>query len=94
MKKRFITLLMALLVVVSMLTACKPKKTETIYSQNTNEVRGSYILFQTEDAQIYLNFLEEFDEEKYEIVDISTSMYVGTNQSAEFYMVTYKVVGE
>ena len=53
-----------------------------------------YQLFKTKDVQEYLNFLESFDETKYEIVDISTSMKIGTSVSGEFYMVTYKTIAE
>ena len=53
-----------------------------------------YQLFKTKDVQEYLNFLESFDETKYEIVDISTSMKIGTSVSGEFYMVTYKRIAE
>ena len=59
----------------------------------TNE---AYSLFQTNDVQEYLDFLESFDETKYEIIDISTSMehvskFTG---NSEFYMVTYKTIAE
>lgn len=60
----------------------KTPETEVIY--------GNYFLFETRNKQEYLNFLEEFDEEKYEIVNISTSMY-RSELSSEFYMVTYKI---
>ena len=87
MKKRFITLLLAIVMIASFMvvfTACS--KTETINSESAQTVVGSYSLFRTTKVQEYLSFLENFDETKYEIVDISTSMSRG--YSSEFYMVT------
>lgn len=94
MKKRFIALLVAILMVTTPLlvfTGCEAK-TETITSTKT-EV-GSYSIFRTEDAQEYLSFLENFDETKYQIVDISTSMFTSGYGSGEFYIVTYKKIAE
>ena len=86
--KRFIALLIALLVVVTMFTACsktisseKPKEV-----QETDDVVGSYHLFYTMESKTYLNFLETFDETKYEIVDIS--------HSHSFWYVTYRDIEE
>ena len=103
MKKRFIALFVAMLMVVTLFTACgsseaETAETEIIRNETTqvvvSESVGSYCLFRTKDVQEYLNFLENFDETKYEIVDISTSMWTGMNGSGEFYMVTYKVIAE
>lgn len=93
MTKRIITLLIAIVMVATLLTGCG-ETTQTITSEKSVLVVGSYSLFQTEDVQEYLSFLETFDESKYEIVDISTSMAVGYNGSGEFYMVTYKTIAE
>ena len=96
MKKRFITLLLAIVMVTTLLgvfTGCG-YTTETITSEKTQTVVGSYSLFKTTDVQEYLTFLENFDESKYEIIDISTSMDVGVYGSDEFYMVTYKKIAE
>ena len=61
-----------------------------VHSTSTGYEEGSYHLLKTEDEQEYLNFLENFDETQYEIVDISTSMDTGIYQSGDFYMVTYR----
>ena len=53
---------------------------------------GEYYLFETTKQEEYLEFLEKFDEEKYKIVDISTSSHVYFRGSDEFYMVTYKKI--
>ena len=92
MKKRIIALFCSMLVVTVLLSGCSSiEESETIHSETT----GSYSLFRTQDVQEYLSFLENFDETKYEIVDISTSLY-GTRAygSDEFYIVTYKTISE
>lgn len=93
-----LALFVSILLVVIAFTGCS-ETTEIIHSDKTQiehavEVTGSHILFQTENVQEYLNFLDNFDETKYEIVDISTSMLTGGHRSGEFYMVTYKVIAE
>lgn len=77
MKKRIITFFCSTLVVTVLLSGCSTstEKSETIHSETTQTSVGSYSLFRTQDVQEYLNFLENFDETKYEIVDISTSLY-------------------
>ena len=96
MKKRIIALFCSMLVVAVLLSGCSTeKKSETIHSEKTQTQVGTYSLFRTEDAQEYLSFLENFDETKYEIVDISTSMRVlSYSNSDEFYIVTYKTISE
>ena len=91
MKKRFIALFCFLLICSTVLSGCS-EKTETINSEQTQTLVGSCSLFQTTDVQEYLSFLENLDETKYEIVDISTSMC--RSQSNEFYMITYKTISE
>lgn len=97
MKKR-IALFCPMLVVIVLLSGCSTESTEisdTIHSETTHTSVGSYSLFRTQDAQEYLSFLENFDETKYEIVDISTSLYgARTYGSDEFYIVTYKTISE
>ena len=57
----------------------------------TEERKARYYLFKTKDVTEYLKFLEKFDEAKYQIVNISTSMNVSAlSSNQEFYMVTYK----
>ena len=91
-KKRVITLLLAIVKIATLFTGCSGETSETITSEKTATVVGSYAVFQTEWVQEYLDFLENFDETKYEIVDISASP--GGVYTAEFYMVTYKTIAE
>lgn len=93
MKKRIITLFCSMLVVTVLLSGCC-STTETIHSETTQTSVGSYSLFRTRKVQEYLSFLEEFDETKFEIVDISTSMRGNGYGSDEFYIVTYKTISE
>ena len=92
MKKRIIALFCSMFVVTMLLSGCST--TETIHSETTQTSVGSYSLFRTTEIQEYLSFLEEFDETKFEIVDISTSMCVYSHGSDEFYIVTYKTILE
>lgn len=92
MKKRIIALFCSVLVVIVLLSGCS--RTETIHSETTKTSVGSYSLFRTTEVQEYLSFLEELDETKFEIVDISTSMCVTGNGSNEFYIVTYKTISQ
>lgn len=92
MKKRIIALFCSMLVVAVLLSGCSTGTSETIYSETTQTSVGSYSLFRTVDIQEYLSFLEEFDETKFEIVDISTSLE--DVESDEFYIVTYKTISE
>ncbi len=81
--------------VTVLLSGCLIEKSETIHSEKTQMAVGSYSLFRTQDAQEYLSFLENFDETKYEIVNISTSLSgIGRYGSDEFYIVTYKTISE
>lgn len=88
-----VVLLLVMLLIVSLLTAGSADTT-IITSTKDPAVHGHYFLFTTENVQEYLNFLEVFDETKYEIVNISTSMSVTLHGSNEFYMITYKVLSD
>ena len=76
-------------------------KDKTNLSQTTTETgngeifskKGSYSSFRTRDMEEYLNFLENFDDDRFEIVDISTSYHITSDGSDEFYMVTYRAKG-
>jgi len=91
-----ITFLLAVIlitIIIPLAISSKEKTSSvTIQSENAQEVVGNFYLFRTQDCQEYLTFLENFDETKYEIVNISTSYNLyGSN---EFYMVTYKTLSE
>lgn len=70
MTKKIITLLIAGVITISVLTGCG---SGTITSSETETVPkiGYYELFFTDSSTDYLNFLNTFNEENYEIVDIS-----------------------
>ena len=76
MKKRFIAFLVVMVMVCCIFTACM---SGTIHSEKDQEeiqeVAGSYHVYWTESNDKYLSFLENFDETKYEIVDISHGHY-------------------
>ena len=96
-KKRFITLFVAIVMVATLLTGCGAEITETVDTITSTKIEvGSYVLFRTRDVQEYLNFLENLDENNYEIIDISASMEQISNYTgnSEFYMVTYKKIAE
>ena len=81
--KRFIVFFITILIVCGLLTACS----YTISSKNEQiGGDGKYHLFVTIKDQEYLEFLESFDETKYEIVDIS--------HSNDYWHVTYKNIEE
>lgn len=92
MKKRIFALVIAVLLVLT-LAACGSQTATTVTSGNTQTEEGGYLLFKTRSDVEYLSFLEEFNYEKYEIVNISTVMKhtLGNAQLGESYMVTYKV---
>lgn len=90
MKKRIIALIGAILMLTMVLYACE--STEIINSGTAQDKEGNYWLFKTISEKEYLNFLETFDETKYEIVDISINY--GYHASDEYYFVTYKTIQE
>lgn len=94
MKIRIVALFSMLVLIVVLCSGCSSEKSEIIQSESVVETyiesTGNYYLFRTQYVQEYFNFLENFDENKYELVDISTSLYTGGYGSGEFYIVTYK----
>ena len=85
MKKRFIALFVALLVVVTLNTACSG----TVHSKKNQEAQedlGTYHLFYTDNHGKYLSFLDNFEKTEYEIVSINRNQY--------YWYVTYKHIEE
>ena len=80
-----IVICMLLMVGLSPLLESEP---ETISNSQVQDNPGTYFLYRTEDSQEYLTFWENFDEERFEIIDISTSMQA--YKSGEFYIITYR----
>lgn len=88
MKRIFLAVIM--MVLVLLLVGCG-KKSATITSSKEGE--GSYSLFQTDDMDEYFEFLENFDEEHYEIVNIDTFVReTKKNYNDDYYMITYKKI--
>ncbi len=91
MKRIF--LVVAMIVLILSLVGCDSdtRKSETITS--SKEAVGSYSLFQTDDVDEYLRFLEEFNVDKYEIVNIDTLIReTGLSYNDDYYMITYKKI--
>jgi len=62
------------------------KPSSTTKNSGVVQTERKYFLYSTSRSNEYLSFLDKFDEEKYEIVNISVGHYGDT-----YYMVTYKV---
>lgn len=99
MKKKVLMLLVVCVLVVSM-SGCMPG-TKTTQSKTGTESTtstissGTYFLFETMNRDEYFSFLENFDESKYEIVDISvTNRSYNTSEYINHYAITYKVAEE
>ena len=92
MKRIFLLGAITVFVISFGVCGCENKKTEKM-SFPKEIVSGSYLLFQTDDVDEYLNFLNRFDEDKYEIVNIDTFVYeTSSNYDNEYYMITYKKI--
>lgn len=96
MKRRIIESLSVVLMITILLCGCESTPPEpTIINGETDQTTvGNYSVFRTQYVQQYLDFLKNFDETKYEIVDISTSYSYYVKGSDEFYIVTYKTIAE
>lgn len=79
--KKIITLLIVGVMTISVLSGCICTNTST-EPENENKT-GTYELFWTKNSNNQLKFLNEFNEEKYEIIDISHDYY--------YWYVTYKI---
>lgn len=97
MKKRIIAIFLTLVITSAMLVGCGDGTKKTIFRssdtalQKYMEFEGSYAIFETEDPQEYLKFLEDFDYSKYEIVDISPGR-CKDYWSGRYYIITYKII--
>ena len=92
MKRIFLLGAITVFVISFGVCVCGNKKTEKM-SFPKEIVSGSYLLFQTDDVDEYLNFLNRFDEDKYEIVNIDTFVYEElSNYDNEYYTITYKKI--
>ena len=90
-KKRFITLFIAIVMISALLTGCGPDSRTTQSTKKVDEATalGNYFLYETEEREEYLTFLETFDNSKYEIIDISVGY---TGKSVKYgYMTLYSV---
>lgn len=81
--KKFFAVLIFLLMTACLLSGCSSSK---VTSSSVDGNVGNYHMFETSDINEYLNFLENFDDSAYDIVDIS----ITNNSSGRPYRITYK----
>lgn len=98
MKKRFIVAIVTILMALTLFSGCgeKEKVTQSKAEVTETTTMGNYYLYETNDRQKYLYFLETLDESKYQVVDISIGYY-GTSVTGEYinhYAVTYRTIEE
>jgi len=90
--------LVIIVAVLACLTGCGNSNNTTEVPSDVAEVtvQGKYSLFETESQAEYLEFLEELDNNKYEIVDISISRTVSNIGSLyrNYYVITYAEIDE
>lgn len=87
MKKRFIAMVVIVMLITTMSTACSTATVKhSTTKQGEQEEVGRYHLFQTKITTEYLQFLESFNETEYVIVDIS--------KSDNYWYVTYRNIEE
>ena len=97
----FVIFAIILLVIIPLILATIVSESKANLSQTTTESgkgeifsqKGAYSVFRTRNMEEYLNFLDNFDDDRFEIVDISTSYHITSDGSDEFYMVTYRAKG-
>lgn len=101
MKRIFLLLLVGIVAIsLASCSSSEVKETSTVThlvttETNTNVKVGSYLIFKTDNAEEYLEFLTNFDESKYEIFDISTIVReTRFTYSDDYYMVTYKKIAD
>ena len=90
MKKfRYVLLILLLLIIAVVLSGCISLD-KVIHIDETEET-AMYYLYRVNSSMKYLQFLENFDYEKYEIFDISISA-VGDagSENAILYSITYR----
>ena len=75
MTKKIITLLIVGTLSISFCSGCGRKISETIKYNDIETKAGNYEIYATIADQEYLKFLNNFDEEKYELIDISCKEY-------------------
>ena len=90
-KLRFLILVLLLTTITIVLSGCSEYKEETSHLEELSE-SSRYFIYKTNDTERYLLFLENFDDSKYEIVDISISRhdYTDSSHKDESYFVTYR----
>ena len=83
----------AMIVFVLLLLGCGSDSRSTEIGTGSSQTVGSYSLFQTDDADEYLNFLENLDKDQYEIVSISTLFRkTWISSTDDYYLITYKKI--
>ena len=91
--KRKITVLIPIFIFMFLFVGCTSdnKKAETKVTSTITI--GDYFLFQTDNADEYLIFLQKFDENQYEIVNIDSFIReTEKDYNNDYFMVTYKKI--
>ena len=91
----YIVILLFLGTVAFCMVATTTKRNDNITAKTSApsiQNYGDYYLFETTKSQEYLEFIATFNNDEYEIIDISTSLNVYFRGSDEFYMVTYRKI--
>lgn len=94
MKRIFLAVVMIILVFSLVGCGSSQNEQKNVTSTVTSSVaEGSYMLFQTDEVEEYLSFLEEFDESQYEIVNVDTLIReTAFSYNDDYYMITYKKI--
>ena len=91
--KRKIIVLIPIFIFMFLFVGCTSdnKKAET--KATSTITIGDYFLFQTDNADEYLIFLQKFDENQYEIVNIDSFIReTEKDYNNDYFMVTYKKI--
>lgn len=83
MMRIILPIVLAILLIILLIITCNFINTGTIRSQTPQGTEGSFYVFHTNVTKKYVDFLENLDEEKYEILSIA-------KDDGSWY-VTYKV---
>ena len=96
-KRKILAIIIALAVVLSVSLCACSSEIKTTESDDANDISysekitvssgGSYYLFRTASPENYVDFLENLDKEKYEIIDIT--IQAATYHRDDCFLITY-----
>lgn len=91
--KRFVLAIILVSMVITF-SACGSIKNEEISESKTESIQSTngskYFVFKSDKEAEYIEFLNNFDENKFEIVHISTFLRPSSYLD-DYYMITYKI---